>query len=277
VRPEVKLLADSVIAAVKGYVQKAHDGLAQRLDAFEAKLAEVPAGPKGDKGDPGERGEPGEKGDAGARGEPGIQGEKGDVGPPGDPGAIGPQGSIGERGEPGPRGEVGPQGEVGARGEVGPPGPQGVAGPAGEIGQRGPAGEIGQQGRDGRDGQPGLSGKDGAPGVDGRDGFGLENFDMVLGEDGRTLALRFVRGDVVVERQVKLATMLYRGVWREGESEPGDVATWGGSAWHCDQKTTEQPGNGSSAWKLMVKHGRDGKDGKDGGVEPPKAPVVRLK
>jgi hypothetical protein len=52
---------------------------------------------------------------------------------------------------------------------------------------------------------------------------------VALSEDGRTLSFRFVRGEVKLERQVKLATLIYRGVWREGEYERGDVVTWGGS------------------------------------------------
>ncbi len=140
-------------------------------------------------------------------------------------------------------------------------------------------GEPGKPGRDGESVHPDtvtLMIRDAAEKVaanlpkpkDGRDGFGLEDFDMQLGADGRTLSLKFTRGELVVERQVRLATMIYRGVWREGENEPGDVCTWGGSAWHCQDKTTDKPGT-SSAWKMMVKEGQRGKDG-----NPPAAAAV---
>ena len=53
--------------------------------------------------------------------------------------------------------------------------------------------------------------------------------------------------------------MRYRAVFKQGEHyEPGDVCTWGGSAWHCNEPTTEKPDTGP--WQLMVKKGRDGKD-----------------
>lgn len=129
-------------------------------------------------------------------------------------------------------------------------------------------------GRDGRDGLPGANGKDGAPGADGRDGFGLEDFTVELAADGRTIAFKFVRGDIVVERQVKLATMIYRGVWREGRHERGDVATWAGSSWHCERDTDEKPGGGSDAWRLMVKRGAHGKDG---GARPPATPPAPVR
>lgn len=62
-------------------------------------------------------------------------------------------------------------------------------------------------------------------------------------------------------REIKSSVLLYRGVWREGLFENGDVVTWSGSAWHCQEPTTDKPGT-SSAWKLMVKEGARGKDGK---------------
>jgi hypothetical protein len=69
----------------------------------------------------------------------------------------------------------------------------------------------------------------------------------------------------VAGKTLFIPAMIYRGVWREGEFDQGDVATWGGSAWHCQQKTTDKPGT-SAAWRLMVK---EGARGKDAGVSPP--------
>jgi hypothetical protein len=110
---------------------------------------------------------------------------------------------------------------------------------------------------------------------DGRDGFNLEDIQIELGADGRTLSLKFVRGEDVVQRDIRIPAMLYRGVWREGEHEPGDVVTWGGSAWHCGEKTTEKPG-ASTHWRLMVKEGRPGKDA--GGARAPRGDsVVRMR
>jgi hypothetical protein len=63
------------------------------------------------------------------------------------------------------------------------------------------------------------------------------------------------------------------GVFLEGQSyDRGQLVTWAGSSWHCNEATTTKPGEGSKAWSLMVKRGRDGKDGTPGpaGREGPK-------
>jgi hypothetical protein len=87
-----------------------------------------------------------------------------------------------------------------------------------------------------RPSQPGPAGQDGAPGPAGADGKpGLE----------------------------------WCGVYVDSHPyECGQLVTWGGSTWHCNEATTTKPGEGSKAWSLMVKRGRDGKDGKDGAVGP---------
>jgi hypothetical protein len=93
---------------------------------------------------------------------------------------------------------------------------------------------------------------------DGSDGFGLEDFDVELGEDGRTLSLRFVRGEVRVERQVRLSSIIDRGVYRpEMKYEKGDGVTYGGSFWIAQlDEPADKPGI-SEQWRLAVKRGRD--------------------
>lgn len=83
---------------------------------------------------------------------------------------------------------------------------------------------------------PGPAGQDGAPGPPGQDGApGLE----------------------------------YCGVFAEGQAYGrGQLVTWAGATWHCNEATTTKPGEGSKAWTLMVKKGKDGRDGKDGGPGP---------
>ncbi|EPA4048819.1 phage gp6-like head-tail connector protein [Salmonella enterica subsp. enterica serovar Infantis] len=56
--------------------------------------------------------------------------------------------------------------------------------------------------------------------------------------------------------------MIYQGVYKSGQEYlPGDTVTWGGSLWHCDEKTQDKPGeNGSKGWTLAAKRGRDGRD-----------------
>lgn len=92
------------------------------------------------------------------------------------------------------------------------------------------------------------------------------------GEDPReiTCAAMLTSGAKTVTT-FRMPVMIYREVWREGEYVKGDVVTWGGSAWHCQQKTTDKPGT-SAAWKLMVKEGARGKDG-DARAAGPREPV----
>lgn len=159
----------------------------------------------------------------------------------------------------------------------------------------GPAGKDGRDGVDGKDGvgkdgRDGVDGKDGTSvhpdtialmireaadklvanlpkpkdGQDGRDGFGLEDFQMALGADGRTVSFTFTRGELVIERAVRIPAVIYRGVFKDGDTYTrGDLVTWGGSVFHCEaESTAEKPETGSADWKLAVKRGRDGKDAK---------------
>lgn len=208
----------------------------QRLAAVEAR-APVP-GPKGELGPKGDRGIKGEQGQFGAKGERGLQG------------------LSGGSGMPGPRGD---------RGDLGPPGPEG------------PAGRDGLAGRDGVPGAPGPPGEkglDGLAGQHGRDGT-LEQL-KVLFDGERTVTLCFKDGTPVDGGVIKFAVDLYRGVWVEGKAyERGDGVTWGGSEWHANEPTTSKPGDGSKAWTLKVKRGRDGKDGRDGADPLPVVSVGR--
>lgn len=60
----------------------------------------------------------------------------------------------------------------------------------------------------------------------------------------------------------------YCGVWVDGKTyDAGDLATWGGSTWHCNATDTRsKPGDESKAWTMMVKAGRDvGRDTRERG------------
>jgi hypothetical protein len=121
----------------------------------------------------------------------------------------------------------------------------------------------GRDGLPGRDGAPGEKGLDGLPGKDGRDGqdgLGFDDFEEEY--DGeRTFIRRYRRGDRVKEFRFTVAMDLYRGTWVEGRTyERGDGVTWAGSEWHCHETTRQKPGDGSKAWTLKVKRGRDGRD-----------------
>lgn len=121
-----------------------------------------------------------------------------------------------------------------------------------------------QQPKDGKDGAPGKDG------IDGYDAFQLEETEMELMPDGRTLKVKFVRhlkdgeySRMEYTHDVKLAHMLYRGIWAPQEYQRGDCVTWGGSLWHANKDTAAKPDTDDS-WQLAVKRGRDGKDGRDG-------------
>jgi hypothetical protein len=87
----------------------------------------------------------------------------------------------------------------------------------GPPGPPGPEGPPGPPGPEGAPGAHGLNGKDGSPGL------------------------------------------RYCGTFVKGATyERGDVVTWGGSMWHANGPIgLEIPVDGSNAWTLCVKHGRD--------------------
>lgn len=238
-KDELRELFAPVIEHIRGYV--------------DARLREVPAGPAGPAGEEGAAGEPGPAGPAG------------------------PQGSPGERGE------------AGEKGEAGPAGPQGLQGPPGEPGRDALQLEI----------LPAIDPEKSYPrGTYARHAGGLwRAFEATAAMRGweclvegiaaveiswdegdpRSLTLGIATSSgQLVQKRVHIPAMVYREVWREGPHKQGDVVTWAGSAWHCQQDTNDKPGT-SPAWKLMVKSGRDGKDAPGAGASTGPAAPVRLK
>lgn len=62
------------------------------------------------------------------------------------------------------------------------------------------------------------------------------------------------------EALYSLPAMIYCGVYKDGtEYKCGDVVTWAGSLWHCNEDTSEKPGIPTAPWTLAAKKGRDGK------------------
>ncbi|EHM01151.1 collagen triple helix repeat protein [Acetobacteraceae bacterium AT-5844] len=182
-------------------------------------------------------------------------------GPPGRDGDNGADGAPGKDGGPGERGPEGPQGVPGRDGRDGAPGRDGERGPPGEKGERGEPGPPGERGSEGPEGPAGADGKDGR---DGQDGLGFDDLEVVqAGERGFTF--RFARGEQVKAFTFSLPVMIYRGVFREGETyHRGDTVTWAGSLWHCDAETADKPAEAVKSWTLAAKRGRDGRDGKNG-------------
>lgn len=97
---------------------------------------------------------------------------------------------------------------------------------------------------------------------DGRDALSLEDFDLSLGEDGRTVTVKMQAGETVIEKSVKIAAVLDNGIFKhDGTYEKGDGVSYGGSFWiaKCDAPKGV-PGSGETDWRCAVKAGRPGKD-----------------
>ena len=93
---------------------------------------------------------------------------------------------------------------------------------------------------------------------------GVAQTEVVPSDDLRTLGIRLTHTDgEVVEQTLRSPSLLYRGVFREGDQyDGGDAVTYGGSLWVALRATTTKPGDGSPDWRLAVKKGRDGRDAK---------------
>lgn len=101
---------------------------------------------------------------------------------------------------------------------------------------------------------------------DGRDALPLESFDLILGEDGRTVTVKMQAGETVIEKSVKMPALIDRGVFsaeKAAEYEKGDGTTYGGCYWIAQKDAPEGVPGGSADWRLAVKKGRDGKDLRD--------------
>lgn len=116
---------------------------------------------------------------------------------------------------------------------------------------------------------PGPAGTDGQAGKDGADGLGFDDL-VAVQQDDRSFTIKASRGDRVKDiGTARFPVQIQRGVYVEGKSyELGDMVTWAGSQWHCNEETSTKPGDGLKAWTLVVKRGRDGKDGRDAVTVP---------
>jgi integrin beta 3 len=113
----------------------------------------------------------------------------------------------------------------------------------------------------GLDGKDGVNGRDGLDGAIGPAGLGFDDLDLEIGDDGRTVLVKFARGDDALSFELGFPVMIYRGVYQpDTDYVRGDAVTFGGSVWICGQPTRARPGETEGAWTLAVKRGRDGKD-----------------
>lgn len=262
-------LAVRLAVEVREYVEGANARLTEEVKALiEDRIKGIPAGPKGDQGDPGP-----------ASTEPGPRGEKGDPGTVDADvlaaavatevakavGAIdlealrGPPGRDGVDGKDGEAGMAGVPGKDGRDGVDGAPGRDGIDGKDGKPGERGERGDPGI-------GERGKRGEKGDRGDPGRDGVATRDELHELIKVGVAEAVTAAIPGAIEEFGKTLPKIEWHGVWQEGkEYTRGDVVTWGGSLWHCDEKSTEKPDGPLNQWRLMVKRGRDGRDGRDAG------------
>jgi integrin beta 3 len=122
---------------------------------------------------------------------------------------------------------------------------------------------------------PGPQGPPGPPGPPGRNAADVDLFkdyidqcfeakfgtaSVTSPDGGRTQ--RWLIGGKTLD--LKTATVLDAGVWKEGVYQRGDAVTHGGSLWIAQQDTSTKPDTPQCDWRLAVKRGRDGKDGKPG-------------
>lgn len=246
-------------------------------------------GEKGLPGDRGEKGEPGLMGKDGAPGRDGLKGDPGDRGEKGEPGIQGKAGSNGLDGKDGAPGLNGKDGANGINGKDGAPGLNGKDGAPGVDGQKGLDGKNGTsvtlddmrpilegevakwaldfERRAGDVLQKAIDrmpvardGKDGANGRDGADALGFDDVYVEKTSD-RTVAIVFKNGAREKRHEITFPVFLDAGVFKMGECyEPGDALTYGGSLFVAQRNTlpTEKPEDGSGAFRLAVKRGRDG-------------------
>ena len=155
-------------------------------------------------------------------------------------------------------------------------------------------GADGLNGRDGIDGLPGERGADGLPGERGPKGErGPVGIDDVLSEvedDGKTLVLKFVSGDIADVHEIPLPVgpqgpqgpQGERGAdglngergadgapgadgklplvkeWQERVYYEGEIATYQGATWQASVDTGKAPGAGD--WVCIAERGTDGRD-----------------
>lgn len=96
---------------------------------------------------------------------------------------------------------------------------------------------------------------------DGRDALEIEDFDLSIGEDGRTITASLKRGQTVIEKSVTLSIPLDAGVYSDNSQyQKGDGVTYAGSFWISQKDSPEGRPGSSDDWRLSVKRGRDGRE-----------------
>jgi hypothetical protein len=112
-----------------------------------------------------------------------------------------------------------------------------------------------------QDGQLVLTRTDGhvikAGRVRGADGIGADDLELQSDDGGRTLRVMLKCGARTIEREIRTAVVIDRGIWRAGDYKAGDAVTLKGSWWVAGRDTSQRPGEDNSGWRLAVKRGSD--------------------
>lgn len=219
---DIKAMMAEIAPVIREYTAAVVEPLSERLDAIEAKLANLPAS------------------DQQAQDAAQVR-------------ALIDE--VNRRIDNLPAPEKGDKGDKGEKGDKGDPGRDGL-----DVKDmfRADGGRLIAVMSDGSTRDLGVFvGKDGKDGEPGRDGLGFDDMRMEEREDGCYLV--FERGEIV--KEFRLPVVIDRGVYSAGKVyRKGDGVTWAGSFWIAQEDTSEKPDTGKG-WRLAVKKGRDGKDG----------------
>ena len=91
------------------------------------------------------------------------------------------------------------------------------------------------------------------------------NAIAITRDSERGFTVRITRSsDTTDATSFVMPVLIYRGVYQAGRIyEEGDVVTWAGSLWHCNEPTDVKPDakpDEGTPWTLAAKRGRDGRD-----------------
>ena len=88
----------------------------------------------------------------------------------------------------------------------------------------------------------------------GKDGLSVDDFDLALDDDGRTVRVILRTAEREVVRTLTLPTIVDRGVHKFGQAyAQGDAVTYGRALWIARQATTEAPADRGGHWRLVLK------------------------
>lgn len=128
--------------------------------------------------------------------------------------------------------------------------------PAPEKGEPGEKGEQGEKGEPGRDAMQQID----TASIERVIAKQVERMTPRIEFDGRrTLVITTPKAEgepEVIKHTFK--NFEWQGVWKESEQyHSGDVVTWAGSAWHCEEDNKGEKPGCTGCWQLCVKKGRD--------------------